>query len=101
MVEMAFDSVAEVAEPGQAARQKIKRLLTISKAINLISWCKFRLEDPFLNFALVCLKFVLLKALLKIATFSSFLAICGSLFVYNAAPKLRGRNYKLEHDSFL
>ena len=43
MVEMAFDSVAEVAEPGQAARQKVKRLLTINKAANLMSLSKLRL----------------------------------------------------------
>ena len=54
MVEMALDSVAVVAEPGQAARQKVKRLLTINKATNFISLSKFRPLDPFLSFSLVC-----------------------------------------------
>ena len=43
MVEMAFDSVAEVVEPGQAAQQKVKRLLTIKKAANLISLSELKL----------------------------------------------------------
>ena len=86
MIEMALDSVAEGAEPGQAAWQKVKRLQTINKAANFISLNKLRLWDPFLSFAFVFWKSVPLKALLKLATYPSILAIDGGSFVYNATP---------------
>ncbi len=77
IVEIGLDSAAEVVPPGQAPLQEVRRLLIPIKTIILISLSKFRLNGPFLIFALVCCKSVPTKVFSKLATIYYFSALGG------------------------